>query len=100
MANRHRNLFKNEGGGRIYCNVRVPNDAIADFRASKITEDDFRAHLRLDAKCGHTNRLKRRRQEYTVCDEGQTTVWAWSYRVPRRYIAGRFFFFILRAAII
>ncbi|KAJ6448062.1 hypothetical protein C8R45DRAFT_1115524 [Mycena sanguinolenta] len=87
VGNRYRNLFKKEGGGRIYCNVRVPCDAIAELRACKITVDEFRARLCLDTKYGHTNLLKRRRQQYSACDDGQTIVWAWSYRVPHRYIA-------------
>ncbi|KAJ6473002.1 hypothetical protein C8R45DRAFT_936041 [Mycena sanguinolenta] len=89
VVNWYRKLFKNEGGGRIYCNVRVPCDVIAEFKVHKITVDDFRARLSLDTKYGHTNLLKRRRRQYTACNDGQTIVWAWSYRVPCRYIAER-----------
>ncbi|KAJ6451812.1 hypothetical protein C8R47DRAFT_1083938 [Mycena vitilis] len=82
-------LYKRDGPGRLYCVVRAQDDDIADFRARRIQADEFRGRVALNVKIGHTSRIERRREEYEVCDDGQTHIWAWTYRVPRRMLAER-----------
>ncbi|KAJ6466015.1 hypothetical protein C8R47DRAFT_1224148 [Mycena vitilis] len=82
-------LYKGDGGDRLYCVVRAQDDDIADFRARRIEAEEFRGRVALNVKMGHTSRIERRMEEYSVCDEGQTHIWAWTYRVPRRKLAER-----------
>ncbi|KAJ6456803.1 hypothetical protein C8R47DRAFT_1227758 [Mycena vitilis] len=82
-------LYKGDGGDRLYCVVRAQDDDIADFRARRIEAEEFRGRVALNVKIGHTSRIERRMEEYSVCDEGQTHIWAWTYRVPRRKLAER-----------
>ncbi|KAJ7606983.1 hypothetical protein DFH06DRAFT_1347756 [Mycena polygramma] len=82
-------LYKRDGPGQLYCVARAQDDDIADFRARRIQADEFRGRVALNLKFGHTSRIERRREQYCVCDAGQTHIWAWTYRVPRRMLAER-----------
>ncbi|KAJ6514248.1 hypothetical protein C8R47DRAFT_1282085 [Mycena vitilis] len=82
-------LYKGDASGRLYCVARAEDDDIADFLARRIDADEFRECVALNVKIGHTSRIERRMEQYCVCDEGQTHIWAWTYLVPRRKLAER-----------
>ncbi|KAJ7637372.1 hypothetical protein DFH06DRAFT_1336037 [Mycena polygramma] len=89
LAKRHSRLYKNEGRGKLYVNARVPEDAIDELHAGNLKPAEFKTVAKLGAKVGHTNAIERRCCQYEACDRGQTHVWAWTYDVPRRYLAER-----------
>ncbi|KAJ7675881.1 hypothetical protein DFH06DRAFT_1122665 [Mycena polygramma] len=87
LAKRHSRLYKNEARGKLYVTGRAPDDAIDDLREDNLTPVQFKSAA--NAKVGHTKDIERRRCEYKGCDRDQTHVWAWTYDVPRRYLAER-----------
>ncbi|KAJ6487071.1 hypothetical protein C8R47DRAFT_1072162 [Mycena vitilis] len=89
LSKQHARLYRKEGPGKLYLNARVPDDAIYNLRTNQLGPAGFKGVAKLDAKVGHTNSITRRCCEYEACDRGQTTVWAWTYDVPRRYLAER-----------
>ncbi|KAJ6461912.1 hypothetical protein C8R47DRAFT_1080429 [Mycena vitilis] len=89
LANQHARLYRKEGPGKLYLNARVPDDAVYKLRTHQLGHAGLKGVAKLDVKVGHTNSITRRCCEYEACDRGQTTVWAWTYDVPRRYLAER-----------
>ncbi|KAJ7626399.1 hypothetical protein DFH06DRAFT_1142116 [Mycena polygramma] len=91
---RHLDLYADEDEGHLYFNLRARKRDIRRLRARKLSVAAFKRKLSVNAKIGHTKNITRRRCQYRRCDEGDhddsvTHIWAFTYKVPKRYLAER-----------
>ncbi|KAJ7020967.1 hypothetical protein C8F04DRAFT_1274288 [Mycena alexandri] len=81
-------LYALEGAGLVYITGVSDNQDLADFRAGKITRQEFLS--RLSVKVGNAENLLERRNDYRrKYDKGQTHLWFWCFAVDRRWVGER-----------
>ncbi|KAJ7504125.1 hypothetical protein B0H11DRAFT_2221572 [Mycena galericulata] len=82
------NLYVREGFGAMYLCGRIDNVTRDEYRAGRITREDFLD--RLYVKVGHAQVLPVRQRAYEKCDDGQTHLWILCFYPDRRIVGGDF----------
>ncbi|KAJ7731452.1 hypothetical protein DFH07DRAFT_781276 [Mycena maculata] len=78
-------VYKRDGFGLVYVNIRVPFVAIILYLAKRITLLQFLLYV--DVKGGHSGSFPARRCAYHKCERGIAIIWHCGFIAHRRILA-------------
>ncbi|KAJ7776869.1 hypothetical protein DFH07DRAFT_951482 [Mycena maculata] len=88
-------VYKRDGWGLVYTNLRVPYTVLVRYLAHDINFAEFLAEV--DVKVGHTSSYRTRRRAYRKCERGIAIVWGCAFVARQRILAENITHRILRA---